>query len=232
MTEPATTSRNPRNRWIVLGVLALVVVVAGAIALASGGGGDSGGSTKTAADTAVETASVTVEGTALPRFADTGTDPAIGDTIPTLTGRSFDSSPVTVGPAQKPQVIVFVAHWCPHCQAEVPRIVSLAQSGAFRGIRVATVATGTNPTYPNYPPSSWLAREHWPFSVMVDSTRQTAAGAFGLPAYPYFVFVDAQGRVVGRATGEITPSDLTKILRALAAGAALPLKGGANSVAS
>ena len=232
MTEPATTSRNPRNRWIVLGVLALVVVVAGAIALASGGGGDSGGSTKTAADTAVETASVTVEGTALPRFADTGTDPAIGDTIPTLVGRSFDGSSVTIGPARKPQVIVFVAHWCPHCQAEVPRIVSLAKSGAFHGITVATVATGTNRTYPNYPPSSWLEREQWPFPVMVDSNGQAAAGAFGLPAYPYFVFVDAQGRVVGRATGEIAPSDLARILRSLAAGSALPLQGGASSSSS
>jgi thiol-disulfide isomerase/thioredoxin len=120
-------------------------------------------------------------------------------------------------------VVLFVAHWCPHCQAEVPRIVKLAKKKAFKGIAVSTVATGTNPGYPNYPPSAWLRREHWPFPVMVDSQLQTAAVAYGLPSYPYFVFVDAQGKVAGRASGEIAPSDLKKVLTALAAGKSLPL---------
>ena len=106
------------------------------------------------------------------------------------------------------------------------RIVDLAKEGAFKGIDVATVATGTNAAYPNYPPSAWLKRENWPFPVMVDSPQQTAAGAYGLSSYPYFVFANAQGKVVGRATGEIAPSDLKKILTALAAGKPLPKVGG------
>ena len=75
---------------------------------------------------------------------------------------------------------------------------------------------------PNYPPSAWLERENWPFPVMVDSAGGTAAQAYGLPSYPYFVFTDAQGAVVGRAVGEIAPSDLQKILTALEAGNPLP----------
>jgi hypothetical protein len=46
----------------------------------------------------------------------------------------------------------------------------------------------------------------WPASagpVLLDDRAQTAAGALGLPAYPYFVFVDSQGRVGSRNTGEI-----------------------------
>ena len=107
---------------------------------------------------------------------------------------SFDGSKVTIGPTGKPQVVMFLAHWCPHCQAEVPRIVELAKDGAFEGIDVAAVATGTNADAPNYPPSAWLEREQWPFPVMVDSPEFTAAQAYGLPSYPYFVFADARGQ--------------------------------------
>lgn len=164
----------------------------------------------------VETAAVSVQGTKLPPFTGTDTDRAIGEPIPTLTGKGFDGKPVTISPTGKPQLVMFVAHWCPHCQAEVPRIVTLAKKKAFKGIDVSTVATGTNPGYPNYPPSAWLRREHWPFPVMVDSKLQTAAVAYGLSAYPFFVFVDAQGTVVGRASGEIAPSALKKAVTQLA----------------
>ncbi len=67
-----------------------------------------------------------------------------------------------------------------------------------------------------------MKREHWPFPVMVDSEQQTAAIAYGLPSYPYFVFANAEGKVVGRTTGEIAPADLKKVLAALAAGKPLP----------
>ena len=199
------------------------IAVAVAVAVATTGAvGASAGAAS------VETAAVSVQGAPLPRYTGPiSTDRAIGDTIPTLTGKGFDGAPVTIAPGGKPRVVVFVAHWCPHCQAEVPRIVKLAKKKAFKGIAVSTVATGTNPGYPNYPPSAWLRREHWPFPVMVDSQQQTAAIAYGLPSYPYFVFVDAQGKVAGRASGETPPSSLKKILTALAAGNPLPLPGSA-----
>jgi len=176
----------------------------------------------------VETAAVSVEGTRLPRFTGTGTDHAIGDLMPTLTGKGFNGKPVTIAPTGKPQVVMFVAHWCPHCQAEVPRVVKLAKHKVFKRVDVSTVATGTNSGYPNYPPSAWLRREHWPFPVMVDSPQQTAAVAYGLNAYPFFTFVDGQGTVLGRATGEITPSALKKIVSALAGGK-VPAKPGSGA---
>jgi cytochrome c biogenesis protein CcmG/thiol:disulfide interchange protein DsbE len=197
--------------------LGVIVIAVAAAFVTSGVGGASAGAAS------VETAAVSVQGAKLPPFTGAGTDPAVGDTIPTLTGEGFAGTPVTIGPTVKPRVVLFVAHWCPHCQAEVPRIVKLAKKKAFKGIAVSTVATGTNPGYPNYPPSAWLRREHWPFPVMVDSQLQTAAVAYGLPSYPYFVFVDAQGKVAGRTSGEIAPSDLKKVLTALAAGKSLPL---------
>jgi thiol-disulfide isomerase/thioredoxin len=197
------------------GVIAVAIAIAFAISGVDGA---------VAGASSVETAPVSVQGAPLPPYkGPTATDRAIGDTIPTLTGKGFDGLPVTIAPGVKPRVVLFVAHWCPHCQREVPRVVTLAKKKAFKGLAVSTVATGTNSGYPNYPPSAWLKREHWPFPVMVDSPQQTAAIAYGLPSYPYFVFVDAQGKVAGRASGETPPSSLKKILTALAAGQPLPL---------
>lgn len=223
-----------KRTWLVVGMIALVIVVAGAIAFASGGGDDE----KAPKPTAHETGPVSVEGTVLRRYTGQGDDPAIGETIPTLEGVSFDGSPITVGPNGKPQAIVFLSHSCPHCQAEVPVIVQLAKEGKLAGVDVTAVATNTNPgygSYPgpgNYPPSAWLKRAHWPYPVLADSKKLTALVAYGLPAFPYFVFVDADGKVVGRATGEISADTVVEIFKALAAGEPLPLAGGASTTAN
>jgi thiol-disulfide isomerase/thioredoxin len=155
-------------------------------------------------------------------FASRATDTAVGSSMPTLTGTGLDGKSIEIAPTGKPQVLVFVAHWCPHCQAEVPRIVTLANDGVFDGVDVTAIATGTNSGYPNYPPSAWLKNDQWPFRVMADSGAFTAARAFGLSSYPYIVFVDAAGKVVGRTSGEIAPGDLTKMVEALKAGQPIP----------
>jgi thiol-disulfide isomerase/thioredoxin len=214
-----------RTRTALWGGVAVLVVIAVIIAvLVSGGGGDSSA-------TAFETAPVKVTGAALPQYDSTvSPDPAIGDTIPTLDGKSlFDGKPITVAPNGKPQAIIFVAHWCPHCQAEVPRLVQLAQQGVFDGVDVTAVATGTNSGYPNYPPSSWLKDQKWPFPVMADSKQETAAQAYGLSAYPYFVLVTANGKVAARASGEIPPADVKANIDALKAGQPVPLASSSQS---
>ena len=225
-SEAAAKQR--RNRVILWGGLAVVVVIAVVVAVVAGSGGGDAGATR------FETASVKVSGTPLPQFDDTKSpDPAIGDTIPTLEGKSvYDGGALTIGPdtgGGKPQAIVFVAHWCPHCQAEVPRLVALAKQGVFDGVKVSAVATATSDQAPNYPPSAWLQRENWPFPVMADSKTATAAKAYGLSAYPYFVLVDADGKVVGRASGEVSDADIKANVEALKAGKELPLTSSSAS---
>jgi cytochrome c biogenesis protein CcmG, thiol:disulfide interchange protein DsbE len=223
-SEAAAKQR--RNRTMLWGALAVVVVIAIVVAVvASGGSDDSASATKW------ETAPVQVTGTPLPDFdAAVSPDPAVGDTMPTIEGKSvFDGKPVTIEPNGKPQVVVFLAHYCPHCQAEVPRIVTLAKQGVFEGVDVTAVATGTTEEAPNYPPSAWLEREDWPFPVLADSASGTAARAYGLPAYPYFVLVDADGKVAGRGTGEIPPDQIEANIEALKAGDDLPLTSSSKS---
>jgi thiol-disulfide isomerase/thioredoxin len=213
----------------------LVVVVLAAVIFAaassSGGSSSSDGSSGNAKATKYEQAPVQVGGAALAPFSESTGDAAVGDTIPTLTGVSvFDGSPVVVKPTGKPQAVVFLAHWCPHCQAEMPRLVALAKAGKLAGIDVTGVATGTNPGYPNYPPSAWLKNAGWPFPVLADSTTDAAARAFGVTGYPSFVLIDGTGKVVGRAAGEVSDDDIVANVKALVAGTPLPLlKSGAST---
>jgi hypothetical protein len=59
------------------------------------------------------------------------------------------------------------------------------------------------------PPSAWLANEHWPTPVLVDDDKGTAAQAWGLPGFPYFVLVGADGKVKLRLSGEVDTDSLT-----------------------
>ena len=43
--------------------------------------------------------------------------------------------------------------------------------------------------------------------VIVDPTNSVAS-AYGLPAYPFWVFIGPDGNVVARAVGEMTIADL------------------------
>jgi thiol-disulfide isomerase/thioredoxin len=224
----AAAARQRKHRVLLWGGLAVVVVVAIVVAVVASGSGDDASATK------FETAAVTVDGTPLPQYdSKVSPDPAVGETIPTLEGKSvFDGAPVKVAPNGKPQAIAFVAHWCPHCQAEVPRIVTLAKQGVFDGVTVTAVATGTSSAYPNYPPSAWLKDVDWPFAVMADSKSSTAARAYGLSAYPYFVLVNADGTVAARGTGEIAPDEIERDIDLLKQGKPVPQQSsGASSSA-
>ena len=64
------------------------------------------------------------------------------------------------------------------------------------------MATSTSTQQPNYPPSAWLAREGWRVPVLTDDDGSSAAQAYGLTSFPYFVFIDAGGKVVQRLAGE------------------------------
>jgi thiol-disulfide isomerase/thioredoxin len=205
----STTTR----RWFLAGIVA-VLVVAAVVAIAASRGDDD-----VEAKPGEVGPRVTVEGTPLPTFAGVTPDPTLGSPTPVLTGESFDGHRVTTQGTGRPQVIVFLAHWCPHCRAEVPRLVELARDGAFDGVDVIAVATDTRPEAPNYPPSAWLEREDWPFPVLADDAELRAGRAFGLRNFPYFVFVDADGDVVGRASGEVDPQGLRTALDDLRASA-------------
>jgi cytochrome c biogenesis protein CcmG/thiol:disulfide interchange protein DsbE len=218
MTEP--NASRPFPLVAVLVALAVVVGIGVAIALARGGDDDDGG---TATSDVPAFGPVVVEGAALPAFETPDGDPGVGRDAPLLEGVAPDGSPVVVGdPGDQPTLVVFLAHWCPHCQAEVPLLVDLEGDGGFQGVRLVGVLTGTSADAPNYPPVAWLEREGWPGEVLLDDEEQTGALAYGLGSYPYMVALDSDGRVVGRVSGEQPREVVEALLEARAEAAAAP----------
>jgi thiol-disulfide isomerase/thioredoxin len=114
-------------------------------------------------------------------------------------------------------MIMFVAHWCPHCQVEVPVVQQWVDDGGLPdGVDLVAVSTAIDSRRPNYPPGAWLEREGWTAPVLVDG-NDAGARAAGLSAYPFFVGVDADGEVVGRVSGELTADQLDTIAADLVA---------------
>jgi thiol-disulfide isomerase/thioredoxin len=109
-----------------------------------------------------------------------------------------------------PTLVVFAAHWCPHCQHEVPLLVQWMNSSQKPAdLKVVAVSTANDLSDVNSPASAWLKRENWPTPVMADSSDNTAANAYGLPGYPYLVLLDGNGKVTARTSGEMTLDQVT-----------------------
>lgn len=232
------SSGGSRTLWIVIGV-AVVVLLAAVIAIAvtsseepvaGGGPSPSGGTVVPSGD--LHYGEVQVSGTPLEQSRTMGaSDPVVGATIPTVTGQQFDGSPISIENDGKPKVVMFVAHWCPHCQAEVPRVQEwLDESGMPSDVDLYAVATGTSSSRTNFPPGDWLREAGWSVPTLVDDEQSAAANAYGLMTYPYFVVVDSSGKVVTRASGEITQETWNGLLEAARTG--VPLSGSVEGESS
>lgn len=213
--------------WIGLGVLVVVVaVVAIAVGTSSDSGSDSGGSASPSGGTVVpngdlEFGAVEVQGTPLPVAPQSGADPAVGLTIPTVKGITFDESPVTISADGKPKVILAIAHWCPHCQKEVPLIQEwLDANGMPSDVDLVAVATGNDESAVNFPAGDWLRKEGWSVPTLLDDKEDTAGKGLGVSGYPGFTVVGADGKVVFRTSGEISMAQFEQLLEAARTGTA------------
>lgn len=207
---------------MIIGGVVLAIVIAFVIAIVAGGSKDSGSSDTTKAPSsdgsvsAGENQPVEVVGEALEALPESGGDSTIGLTAPTLNGYAFDGSNLSVTPGDgNPYMVVFLAHWCPHCNDEVPRLIEWKESGAVPAdLQVIAVSTGVASDRPNYPPSQWVVEKGWPWPVMADSEATDAARAYGVSGYPFFVIVGADGKVKARASGELGTDRINQIVTA------------------
>lgn len=149
---------------------------------------------------------VEVSGDALAVFDSTIPDDTIGTAAPVISGASFGGTPVTLGgPTDNPTMIVFLAHWCPHCNDEIPELVSLNDAGSMpAGLDVIGVSTAVDPGASNYPPSEWIVEKEWPWAVMADDEELSAIAAMGGNSFPFTVILDTDGNVLARRGGSAT----------------------------
>lgn len=218
-TQSDSTSR---VYWIVgLGVFLVLVALVVAIAVsrssdsstASNGTVPNGGTVIQGGDIVYGTAQISGSPLPAPPEQSGQKDPAVGMQAPTVTGQTFAGSSLTLPPTGKPALIMFVAHWCPHCRAEVPVITKeLQEKGLPQGVDLYAVSTSASKDQTNFPPASWLQKEQWPVPTIADTQDKQIANAYGVSGFPFFVVVDANGKVVARTSGELSVEEFNKLL--------------------
>ncbi|MDY7105038.1 MAG: TlpA disulfide reductase family protein [Actinomycetota bacterium] len=225
---PSSTSSGPP--WVLIGVVAVVAAAAIMATVIAVTGGDSSAPPEYAEAPGEpgQIASVAVDGDVLPPHpGNGGEDVAVtqGLTAPPVRGQNFEGESMTITPGDgTPKMMVFLAHWCPHCQDEVPVIQDWLDDGNLPdGVEMVAVSTAVGRVSGNYPPSEWLEGEGWTVPTMVDQNEGDGsaglvARAYGLSGFPYFVAVDGNGTVVFRGSGELSQEELSSLAGALAAG--------------
>ena len=165
---------------------------------------------------------VAVVGNPLPFLLDSHSDEAVGGPIPSIIGEDFEGNQVAVRSTDgAATLVVFLAHWCPHCNNEIPEINRIRDADAWPdGLRIVGVSTAVSPQRPNFPPERWLDEKDWSYEIIADafdSSRSSfiAAEAFGVTGFPFMVLIDESGIVRGRWSGELGALALAELVTSL-----------------
>lgn len=194
-TPPTPRSKTP---YIVGAILAAVVVIAVVVVIVVSGG-----------DGGTNAGTVEVSGSPLPALTDSmqsgeDVDPAVGAPAPVITGADYDGKDVTIDPAAEgPTLVVVLAHWCPHCNNEIPVLNEWRDSGDVpEGLNVVGLSTGVTPGREHYPPGEWLTSMDWQWPVLADDGDETAMQALGATTFPTMLFFGGDGSLRWRVSGE------------------------------
>jgi thiol-disulfide isomerase/thioredoxin len=161
---------------------------------------------------------VSVEGSSLPALPAEGADPLIGQGVraPVSTALDLSGQEVVIGAPGQAQLVVFLAHWCPACDQEVPAIASIIASGEVPSdVEIVAVLTGYGSERPNWPPDVWLADRGYRGVVARDDVASTLLRTYGIGSFPGFAAIDAEGVVQARTSG-LLPTDAILALLDLA----------------
>ena len=151
---------------------------------------------------------ISVVGDSLPQYAGENDDNvALGLAAPTFSAPDQNSEIFQLEKNGNSKALLFLAHWCGYCQQEVPVVQRFIDSnGVPPGIDVIAVATSIDRGRDNYPPQEWLEREGWSETQIYDLDREIGE-AYGLNAFPYWIFLDKDLNVLARRTGNL-PEDM------------------------
>ena len=135
----------------------------------------------------------------------------LGLAAPIFSAPNENSEIVSLEKNGNAKALLFLAHWCGYCQKEVPVVQGFIDSvGVPPGVDVIAIATSIDRGRENYPPQRWLADEGWSETQLYDLDREIG-NAYGLTAFPYWVFLDKDLNVVARRTGNL-PADMVGAL--------------------
>ena len=160
---------------------------------------------------------VTVSGDPLPVFAGENDDNvSIGLPAPTFSAPNENSEIISLEKNGNAKALIFLAHWCGFCQDEVPSVQEWVDTiGVPEGVEIIAIATSIDRARDNYPPQKLLEREGWSETQIYDLDR-TIGDAYGLTAFPYWVFLDNELNVKARRTGNLPQDAVGQLLVQLA----------------
>ena len=195
---------NKKVMWIVGGVVGFALIVVLAVAIAS----------EPVVDDAVAFGEVTVEGDPLPFLADNSGDPTVGLTAPTVTGHDWNDVETTIGPDGRPKIVLFLAHWCSHCQEEVPEVQDWVDAGGLGDdVDLYSVTVFSDKLRPNWPSQEWLEDEGWTTPVIMDDEIGSAIAAYGVRGTPFYVILDGENNNLGRLSGQVGTAGLDAMVQ-------------------
>jgi len=218
--DSESDGRKGINTNVLIGVALAVVaiIVASIVVVAVSGSGDD----SAAANQVAPAGAVSVEGAPLVPFSDTASDPAVGAPVPEITAPLLgNGTEVTWASTGRPRLLVFLAHWCPHCQDDVDNLTDWLEEGntlPTDRVDVQSVSTLVDEGRGNYPVSDWLEEEGWPYPTVIDDEANTIYSSFGGGGTPFWVFVNPDGTVAGRVGGELDPEVIADLMNRLADG--------------
>lgn len=199
----AQRRKDQRRLMLIGGGVLAVVLVVGAVALSGGGDAPAGTSPAPAGEVAIDRAP--------------GPQLQIGDTIPAFT------APMLGGGTMRwddylgtPTVLSIWAPWCPHCQAELPRLA--AGVDAQPDVQMVSVVSAIG-QQPGPTPEEYMASQSLTFPVGIDDANSTILQGMGVQSFPTTYYVDPNGTVVNVTVGEVPDDQLSQILGDLAASA-------------
>ena len=139
-------------------------------------------------------------------------EPAAKMEAPIISGSDLNGNTITTK-SDSPTILLFLAHWCPHCQIEVKEIQDwVNNNGPLEKVKLFSVLTSINSSQPNYPPDKWVESEGWSFPSFTDNELSGVAQHFGIRGFPFWVLVDSNGEVVTRLSGSYTQEQFEIIL--------------------
>lgn len=170
---------------------------------------------------------VAVDGAALPAFTQEiqqgAPDIALCEPAPVVSGYNYAGEEVSIdATVDGPTMVVLLAHWCPHCNREIPVLNAWRDSGEFPdNLNIVGVSTGVSSQRDNFPPDEWLTAVDWQWPILADSDAgaddpdddvvASAFRAYGGTTFPTMLFIGSDGRLLARASGEL-PVDVIAAL--------------------
>jgi len=155
----------------------------------------------------------------LPPFEQGQPDAALGVVLGDVTGTEYyTNEEITFDPTDgTSRAWLIWAHWCPHCQRELPAVTEWYGENAdtYPNVELVSVTSSIDPSRGN-PLEPYLDDLQTPFPVLVDDDLSLAE-QFGLNAFPFWVFTSPDGTTVLRVAGDLDVASVAEIFAQLEA---------------